>query len=926
MSPLPGSPVIDQGTNFGITTDQRGRSRPFDNPSIPNAPGGDGSDIGAIEFYPPISLLVITNNDSGPGSLRQAISDAAPGDTITFISSLAGPIDLTSGELLLDKSLNITGPAADTLVILGDNQHSILHVTGGPTTISGLTISDGGQPEGTPTPAINSSASLVLSNCTVSYNNGQGVGQNTGSVILLECSFLLNNAGGLTIAPGATASVTNCTFYRNQANPYGGAIYNLGTLRLMASTLYETIAITAGGGIYSAGTVNVGDTIVAFNSAGVVSVQDVTGTFNSLGYNFISASDGSTGFANGVSQDQVGTSASYLNPMLGPLQNNGGTTLTLSPQVGSPVIDRGNSFGLTKDQRGYLRPLDFTQMANAPGGDGSDIGAVETGSGLVCGECATQVTVDVSQTLRTADARWFGANAAIWVSGFDSPGTLSSLSEMGCQALRFPGGSFADEYHWESNYIVGASFEGWPTTFGNFADIATNLGANVFITVNYGTGTTNEAADWVRSANITNYYGFKYWEVGNECYFFNEMDSNNVPPYQPHDPWTYAMRFRDYYTSMKAVDPAIKVGIVGVPGDETSAFYTTHPAFNPRTGQTHYGWVPVVLTTLKSLGITPDFMVHHFYPEYGVDSDPFLLQAAANWANDAADLRQQINDYFGNDGTNIELVCTENNADAGPQGKQSTSLVNGLYLADSLGQIMKTEFNAYIWWDWENGQDTSGDFDPALYGWRTYGDLGLALDANTRYPVFYAMKLMQYFAQPGDAILNATSGDPFLAVYAARKSTGTVSLLAINKDPTNTLTRQIVLTGFVPNPVATIRSFGIPQDEAARTNAPLVAQDIATGSFAGAASVFAYSFPPYSLTLFTFAPPGAPLLNIFRTGTNTVVIQWPSPSAGWNLQQNTDLTTTNWNTPLETISDNGTNRFIIVSPSNGNTFFRLSNP
>jgi hypothetical protein len=329
---------------------------------------------------------------------------------------------------------------------------------------------------------------------------------------------------------------------------------------------------------------------------------------------------------------------------------------------------------------------------------------------------------------------------------------------------------------------------------------------------------------------------------------------------------------------------------------------------------------------LSSLGVTPDFMVHHFYPEYLVDNDALLLQAATNWAGDAADLRQQISDYFGSGGENIELLCTENNADAAPQGVQSTSLVNGLYLADSMSQIMKTEFNSYLWWIFMNGQDTTGDFNPSLYGWRTYGDFGLVLDANTRYPTFYAMKLMQYFVQPGDTILNPTSDYPLLSVYAASNSSGTVSLLVINKDPTNTLTSHVTLSGYVPNAVATVRSFGIPQDEATRTNGPAADQDIATGSFTSVSPDFAYAFPPYSLTLFTFAPGGAPLLAIFPTATNTVVVQWPSPSSGWMLQENTDLTPSGWGTASDTIYDDGTNRFIVVDPTAGNLYFRLSNP
>jgi hypothetical protein len=87
----------------------------------------------------------------------------------------------------------------------------------------------------------------------------------------------------------------------------------------------------------------------------------------------------------------------------------------------------------------------------------------------------------------------------------------------------------------------------------------------------------------------------------------------------------------------------------------------------------------------------------------------------------------------------------------------------------------------------------------------------------------------------------------------------------------------------------------------------------------------------YSLTggfwsLFAVQTPGAPTLAIFLTGTNTAMVYWPSPSTGFGLQQNTNLITTNWITPSETINDNGTSRFIIVNPPTGNRFYRLFKP
>lgn len=72
--------------------------------------------------------------------------------------------------------------------------------------------------------------------------------------------------------------------------------------------------------------------------------------------------------------------------------------------------------------------------------------------------------------------------------------------------------------------------------------------------------------------------------------------------------------------------------------------------------------------------------------------------------------------------------------------------------------------------------------------------------------------------------------------------------------------------------------------------------------------------------------PGAPLLKITYTSTNTAVVSWPSPSSGWNLQQTADLQTPGWGTPPEGVTDNGTTKFIIVNPSAESRFFRLKQP
>jgi hypothetical protein len=78
-------------------------------------------------------------------------------------------------------------------------------------------------------------------------------------------------------------------------------------------------------------------------------------------------------------------------------------------------------------------------------------------------------------------------------------------------------------------------------------------------------------------------------------------------------------------------------------------------------------------------------------------------------------------------------------------------------------------------------------------------------------------------------------------------------------------------------------------------------------------------------SLYAIQYSGAPRLNIIFTSTNTAVVYWPSPSLGYHLQVSADLTTTNWFTPNETVTDNGLIKFIIVSPPAGNRFYRLNN-
>ena len=285
--------------------------------------------------------------DSGPGSLRQALADAADRDRIEF--SVTGTITLTSGQLVIARPVAIVGPGANPLIISGNHKLRVFEITAswGKVVFANLTIANGNAGTGTGG-GINSPTGPAISlfSCTVSDNaapNSSGGGINNGSNVF---------------------NIDNSTISNNHCSGSGGAVRNVGGLYITNSTLTANEAGT-GGGISNDGFSRLTNTIVADNFA--PDGPDLQGNFSSpYGSNLIGRSDGSTGFINGLNGDQVGTTILPLDPVLGPLADNGGPTWTHALLPGSPAINAGNAKeAFPTDQRGYLRS------------GASDIGAFE---------------------------------------------------------------------------------------------------------------------------------------------------------------------------------------------------------------------------------------------------------------------------------------------------------------------------------------------------------------------------------------------------------------------------------------------------------------------------------------------------------------------------------------------------------------------
>src|ERR1051325_8224777 len=298
-------------------------------------------------------ITVINTNDSGPGSLRQALADANDGDTINF--AVTGAIGLISGELLVGTSITISGPGAQNLAVIGNNQGSVFNITtyGRTVTISGLTISNNsgaaihneGEMDVTYSNvgAIWNDAAHTSCYATIELNYSSIAGIQSLTCQSFGCcqaSVTVENStvsgGGIYTEYGSALQISNSTISGS-----GGAV-NSGSGCVISNS---TLKADSGYDIRSTGfVVALSNTVLKIGPSGH-SIIRLVGQVKSLGYSL--SSDDGGGYLNGPG-DQINT-----DPMLGPLQDNGGPTLTNALLPGSPAINAGDpNFQGSYDQRG----------------------------------------------------------------------------------------------------------------------------------------------------------------------------------------------------------------------------------------------------------------------------------------------------------------------------------------------------------------------------------------------------------------------------------------------------------------------------------------------------------------------------------------------------------------------------------------------
>jgi hypothetical protein len=332
----------------------------------------------------PSTLTVANTSDSGvagDGSLRGEIAAAnSSGDQIVFAGSVAGKtitLDPAKGPLDINKALTIDG-ANNGITVNGAGHEVFLIDAGNAVVISGLTITGGSALAGG---GIDNAGSLTLSNSTVTGNHAGGGGggiQNGGTMIMSGDTVNDNTAGpfgGGGIGNTGHLTIINCTIAANQSLQ-GGGIANGGVLLIGNSTVaFNTVtgAGADGGGIYTVGAGSQLDLLntIVFNlnsGAATKNHDDVVGV--------IDQAQGDL-FGNSVSiapGGDLGSNQFNKDPLLGPLQNNGGPTATMALLPGSQAIDHGVSTSLIP----FLTVPAFDQRGDPRPANSIDIGAFQT--------------------------------------------------------------------------------------------------------------------------------------------------------------------------------------------------------------------------------------------------------------------------------------------------------------------------------------------------------------------------------------------------------------------------------------------------------------------------------------------------------------------------------------------------------------------
>jgi hypothetical protein len=446
------------------------------------------------------------------------------------------------------------------------------------------------------------------------------------------------------------------------------------------------------------------------------------------------------------------------------------------------------------------------------------------------GVATTTVSINKGVSGPEVTSQLIGMNMAAWFDPTNSF-VVPAFQAAGIKSMRWPGGSWSDIYHWQTNTTCSGTPPsltpgGWADPGATYQNVINDLeipaGLDAALTANYGTnaactgpGDPTEASGWVQAWELAG-GTISHVTVGNEVYGSWETDLHS----KPNDAATYATATASgYYPAIKAVDKNVLVGVVVNPGNQ--------PA-----------WDTTVLSQAKY-----DFVEYHYYPQApGAESDTYLTQKAAN------DLTTQIeaikSELKAAGNPDIPIYVGEIGSVYSNPGKQSWSITQGLYAGQVLGEMMNEGLSRLTWWiGFGNCNGNSGNLSATLYGWQTFGAYNVFSDgsldptcpnagpAGTMSPTAVAFQLFSNVAVTGEFVLTpSVTGDTTdVRAYAATHSGGTAVVL-FNLNETTTQPVTVSLSAEASSPDVKVLTYSKAIYDATQNNVwnPPITTDMGT--------------------------------------------------------------------------------------------------
>jgi hypothetical protein len=353
-----------------------------------------------------------------------------------------------------------------------------------------------------------------------------------------------------------------------------------------------------------------------------------------------------------------------------------------------------------------------------------------------------------------------GVNTAAWDTNFTDPAIASDLSAASTGLIRYPGGSWADQYLWQPNTVNGSA---QPVDFAQYSSqVDAITSGQKFVTVDYGSDTPQDAAAWVTQSQ-TSGQGVSLWEIGNEEYGSWETDSHS----NPHTAASYASNGLTYMQAMKAVNPNAQICYdYGMDGN-----------LAPGSGVANYQqWNDTILSADAADINCADV---HWYPINGTPTESVqsIMALIDNIPAAAAEVHTALSTY---DPSAYFVVGETNMSQTANTWNEQP--VGALFAAANAMEWLSFGAQSVDWWDVHNYGSPTADF--GMFSSASSGEPAM----DTPYPPYYGYQLAAKLAVKGAKVGTLLVSTPNIYSYYSELPNGSYDVMLVNADPSNSYT------------------------------------------------------------------------------------------------------------------------------------------